>query len=119
LMEKGRQVSEKLWGEGTRHKGYSDVFPDFWDMHQAHLYGEVFSRPGLPLRERIMVNLTCLFFHEYDTGIKNTMLWALNNGISEDEIEEIVIHIAHYAGWPCGANARGVAREFFAERKKS
>jgi len=121
-MEKGRQVLQQLWGDSrdsSRSNVINDVFPNFWKMHQGHLFGEVFSRPGLPLRERIMVNLTCLFFHKYNTGIKNTMLWALNNGISEEEIEEIVIHIAHYAGWPSGANARRVATEFFEERKKS
>ncbi|MFC1909439.1 carboxymuconolactone decarboxylase family protein [Chloroflexota bacterium] len=120
-MEKGRQVLQQLWGGemGIRSNASSGVFPDFWKMHQGHLFGEVFSRTGLPLRERIMVNLTCLFFHKYNSGIKNTMLWALNNGISEEEIEEIVIHIAHYAGWPCGANARRVATEFFEERRKS
>ncbi|MFC1909665.1 carboxymuconolactone decarboxylase family protein [Chloroflexota bacterium] len=119
-MEKGRQVSEKLSGgkiNPARSNDLSEVFPDFWKMHRGHLFGEVWSRPGLPFRERIMVNLACVFYHKYEFGIANTIRWALNNDISEEAIEEIVIHVAHYFGWPCGVNVRRTAAAVFEERK--
>ncbi|MFC1909362.1 carboxymuconolactone decarboxylase family protein [Chloroflexota bacterium] len=116
-VEKGWQMSQQLRGDSSRPTILDDVFPDFGKMHRGHLFGEVWSRPGLPFRERIMVNLTCVFFHKYEFGIANTIRWALNNGISKEAIEEIVIHVAHYAGWPCGVNARRVAAEVFAERE--
>ena len=101
---------EKIWGGDL-----DQVFPDFWRMHLGHLFGEVYTRPGLGLRERIMVNLTGLIFHKFEFGIANCMRWALNNGIKKEEILEIIMQTAHLAGWPCGVNAIHIAGNVFEE----
>ena len=47
----------------------------------------------------------------------NCMRWALNNGISKEEILEVALHVAHYGGWPCGINAMEVAKQVFEEKE--
>ena len=118
-LEKGRRMLQQLSAGHQDSSGgvVGEVSPDFWEMHLWHLFGEVWSRPGLALRERIMVNLTGLIFHKFNFGIANCMRWALNNGISQEEIVEIIIHVAHYGGWPCGVNAMSVAKDVFSEKE--
>lgn len=120
-IEKGIEMLKQLSaGEATIWGSDLDqVFPDFWKMHLGHLFGEVFTRPGLVLRERVMVNLACLIFHKFNFGIANGMRWALNNDICREEVLEVCMHVAHYGGWPVGVNAIHVAGEVFAERDKS
>ncbi|MFC1909666.1 hypothetical protein ACFLXD_07515, partial [Chloroflexota bacterium] len=48
----GRELSEQEAATSTSPQ----VFPNFWDMHLGHLFGEVFTRTGITLRERLMVN---------------------------------------------------------------
>ncbi|MFC1908634.1 carboxymuconolactone decarboxylase family protein [Chloroflexota bacterium] len=117
--EQGWRVVQQLTAGQSDGKGgiAGQVFPDFWKMHMEHLYGEVYARPGLALRERIMVNLTGLVFQKFDFGIANCMRWALNNGVTREGILEIIMHVAHYGGWPCGVNAIHVAKEVFAEKE--
>jgi 4-carboxymuconolactone decarboxylase len=113
MLNKLSAGKEKIWGGDL-----DQVFPDYWKMHLGHLFGEVFSRPGLRLRERIMVNLSGLIFHKFSFGTANCIRWALNNEISREEVLEICMHVAHYAGWPCGVNAIRIAGEVFSERDK-
>jgi 4-carboxymuconolactone decarboxylase len=118
-LERGRRMLQQLYNDPSTGGGRNtieEVFPDFWEMMQGHLFGEIWTRPGLALRERLMVNLTGLIFHKFDFGMANCMRWALNNGITREEILEIIMHVAHYGGWPCGVNAIKVAHEVFAEK---
>lgn len=115
-IEKGYETLQTLWNQ-KEFPTFEDFFPDFWKMHAGHLFGEVWSRPGLSLRERLIVNLTCLIFHKYNWGMANCMRWALNNGISKEEILEVAMHVAHYGGWPCGINAMEVAKQVFEEKE--
>lgn len=119
-VEKGQRILDQLFsqhdpGEREDHE-IRQVFPDFWEMMQGHLFGEIWSRPGLALRERIVINLTAQIFHKFNSGIASSMRWAINNGITREEILEIVMHVAHYGGWPCGVNAIEVAKQVFAEK---
>ena len=88
---------------------------DFWDMTVSHVFGDVWSRPGLELRERSMITCAVLTALGKEMQLKAHLRGALHAGISREAVEEMMIHVAHYAGWPTGVNGLRVAREVFDE----
>ncbi|MCC6765046.1 MAG: carboxymuconolactone decarboxylase family protein [Deltaproteobacteria bacterium] len=89
----------------------------FLDATIEHLFGAVWSRPGLGVRERRLVTLTILM------GLGNEMTLRLHFGaamksgdLSDAEIDELILHVAHYGGWPQAAIASQVVRQLRAER---
>lgn len=125
-LAKGREILKRL--RGTEHPGgpsnatdemFFDLvenrrdFTDFWRMTQGHLFGEVWSRPGLALRDRSMITIVALTVLARTEELKGHMGYALNIGIAKEEILEMIMHVAHYAGWPVGVNALRVAKEVF------
>ena len=88
-------------------------FADFWRMTQEHLFGEVWSRPGLALRDRSMVTMVALTVLARTEELKGHVGYALNVGITKAEILEMIMHVAHYEGWPVAVNALRAAKEVF------
>lgn len=89
----------------------------FLDTTIEHLFGAIWSRPGLGVRERRLITLTILM------GFGNEMTMRLHFGaamksgdLSDVEIDELIMHVAHYAGWPQAAVASQVVRQLRAER---
>jgi len=77
----------------------------FADFAAEHVWANVWIRPGLALRERSIINLAILStlgrWPEFETHVRG----ALNNGLTEDEIIEVILHTAVYAGVPVAAEA--------------
>ncbi|NUO09972.1 MAG: carboxymuconolactone decarboxylase family protein [Candidatus Brocadia sp.] len=83
-----------------------------------HLYANVWSRiEHLSIPERSMITLSLLAAQGRNEELKSHLKGALNSGITSDKILEIMIHVAHYAGWPAGNNGERVAKEVFKEIK--
>jgi len=115
-LEKGRRVLQQLrrGGEASPSaKLMAEMFPDFSRMTEEHLFGEVWSRPGLALRDRSLVTMATLVVLGRSEELKGHIGYALNIGISREEILEMIMHLAHYAGWPFGVGALRVAKEVF------
>ena len=78
-------------------------------------WGVVWTRPGLPLKTRSMLNLAMLTAlnrpHEFETHLKG----AINNGVKKDEIKEILFQSAVYCGWPAAIDSFRIAKRIFAE----
>ena len=78
-------------------------------------WGVVWTRPGLPLKIRSMLNLAMLTAlnrpHEFETHLKG----AINNGVTKDEIKEILFQSAVYCGWPAAIDSFRIAKKIFAE----
>lgn len=85
--------------------GFADMDERFWEFTTAHLFGQVWSRPGLSLRDRALVTLAVLLAVDADRGSMNHLRYAHNLGITEEEIRELIIQVGFYAGWPKGAHA--------------
>ena len=65
------------------------------------VFGELWDRPGLSRRDRRLVTLACVGAAGVDTPIEQHVYAALASGdISREEMQEIVLHFAFYAGWP-------------------
>jgi len=85
--------------------GFADMDQEFWDFTTEHLFGKIWARPGLSLRERAIVTLSVLLAVDADRGSINHIRYAHNLGITEREMREIIIQVGYYAGWPKGAHA--------------
>jgi 4-carboxymuconolactone decarboxylase len=80
------------------------------------LFGDVWETPGLSKRDRSVVTVavnTALYRTEQ---LRSHINRALDNGVSKEEIVQIITHVTFYAGWPTGVNGAAVASEVFASR---
>jgi len=84
------------WGENAAVK---DLDEDLWQLTTDVLFGEIWSRPGLSLRERELVTLAALMAAKAD-GIALHMRNAHNLGISFDEMKEVILQATIYLGMP-------------------
>jgi len=71
------------------------------------------ARPGLERRVRSMLSVTLLAALGKRDELRTHLLGALNNGVSKDEIQEVLLHTTVYAGFPVGLEAFRVAKELF------
>ncbi len=79
--------------------------PDMYEMSVGHLFGDVWARPGLSLRERQLVTLAANIALARPSGNYSHYRSAKHIGITHEEICEVMIQVGHYAGWPTISNA--------------
>lgn len=91
--------------------------PKFAEINDDVLFGEVWSREDkLSLRDRSLVTVIALMSQGLvDSSFKYHLMSAKNNGITKDEIAEIITHAAFYAGWPKAWAAFNMAKEVWTE----
>ena len=88
-------IYEKMgWGENEIVK---ETDEELWKLITDVMFGEIWARPGLSLRDREMVTLAALVMEKAD-GIKLHMRHAHNLGITFDEIREVIFQVMYYAG---------------------
>ena len=91
--------------------------PKFAELNDDILFGEVWSREDkLSLRDRSLVTI-CVFMGKgmADSSLKHHLINAKNNGITKEEMAEIITHAAFYAGWPNAWAVFNMAKEVYAE----
>ena len=94
-----------------------EIAPDLNRYIKEFAFGDVHSRPGLGKRERELVILSSLATQGYaHEELKSHINMALNIGISREEILEVFIQLAVYAGFPVAVNAVFLAKEVFDRR---
>lgn len=111
-FQQGVEVYKKL---NLPRAGGPPLPEAFRDMTMSHLFGEVWTRPGLELQERSMVTVTTLAALGRDAQLRIHLRGALNLGIPPEKLEEIFLHLAHYAGWPVAVSANQALAEVRAE----
>lgn len=107
-MEKGLALLRRLFGNTTRG---SVLPPDFAKMTVEHLFGELWQRPGLALEERSLVTCAVLVALGREAEQQIHFRGARNLGIPRAKLDELLTHIAHYAGWPVAVSAFRVLDE--------
>ena len=104
-------AAERQWDELTA------IYPDFARYVVETAYADVLSRPALALREREIATLASLAALGNAPGqLKAHIEGALNVGLTRDEVCEVFMQMAVYAGVPAAINALKIAGEVFAER---
>jgi len=116
--EKGLKNLEKIHPEASKAlmKNLEDIAPDLGRFVVEFPYGEVYERPGLDLKSREIATVAALTaLGDTKPELKDHIKGALNVGCSRQEIVEIIIQMAVYAGFPRAINGIGAAKEVFEE----
>jgi 4-carboxymuconolactone decarboxylase len=87
----------------------------FQDFITRYAWGDIWSRPGLSRAERSMITLTALVVLRQEQELAMHLRAALRNGLTPDQIGEVLLHTAVYAGVPAANRAFAIAREVLAE----
>ncbi|WBB75931.1 4-carboxymuconolactone decarboxylase [Micromonospora sp. WMMD1128] len=112
--EQGMTVRRQVLGDAhvDRAVAGTDGFTDgFQDFITRYAWGEVWSRPGLDRRTRSCVTLAVLATLRHDEELAMHVRAALRNGLSEQEVAEVLLQVGVYAGVPAANRAFTVARE--------
>lgn len=90
---------------------------DFQSFITEGAWGSVWSRPGLTKRERSMVTIALLAALGHDEEVAMHVRATVNTGCSPDDIKEVLMHVAVYAGVPAANRAFRIAKEELAKRE--
>lgn len=82
-----------------------------------HLFAKVWNRGVLSDRDRSLITIALLAFQGHKDQLTAHVRGAKRRGMSRDEVLELMIHVAHYGGWPSGAAGQGVALRVFDEEE--
>ena len=118
LFEAGLAVRREVLGADYVDKSLADA-DDFYAAFQKatteQAWGMIWTRPGLPRKTRSMLNIAMLSALSKPHELKLHVKAALGNGVTRDEIKEILLQVCGYCGIPAGFEAFRVARDVFAE----
>jgi 3-oxoadipate enol-lactonase/4-carboxymuconolactone decarboxylase len=93
----------------------TDFTADFQDLITRYAWGEIWSRPGLDRRTRSAVTLTALVAMNHHEELAMHVRAALLNGLTPDEIEEVLLQTAIYCGVPAANRAFAIAQQVLDE----
>jgi 4-carboxymuconolactone decarboxylase len=113
LMARGREVTTKLWGEraGAPDMPAARLAPDFFGLVTQFCFGMFWSRPNLDIRSRSLCTVAQLAALGKTEELKGHLYGALNLGIKREELIEVLMQTACYAGVPTAVAALTAAAE--------
>jgi 4-carboxymuconolactone decarboxylase len=121
LSKQGMELRAKLWGEKQAKTGeeflkqFDEGFATFLN---EQLFGGIWTRPGLPTKTRSMITLAALMALGRGPELRLHMQGALNLGITQQEIKELIIHLSQYSGVPTAIEAIRAFREVTEPKSK-
>jgi 4-carboxymuconolactone decarboxylase len=89
------------------------VAPKLADLTEDVLFGDVWERPELSKRDRSLITCAVLTALYRPGQLPGHLQRALNNGVTQSELSEMITHVAFYAGWPSAVSATTIAHEVF------
>ena len=110
-MQRGLELLKKLGPRGNGLMVQRRLYPDLYELTVGHLFGDIWTRPHLTLRERQIITLAVNIALVRPRGTPPHLRSALHLGFTKAQIAEIIIHAGAYAGW----SAMGHAAHEFAE----
>ncbi len=105
---------------GKKHVGRSlqnlnDFNQDFQNFISRYAWGEVWSRPGLPRHTRSLVTIAILLSLGREDELRMHLRACFNNGVTKEDLKELILHSSLYAGLPAANAAMHMAEEVFKE----
>ncbi|GAA4368959.1 4-carboxymuconolactone decarboxylase [Nocardioides caricicola] len=114
----GMKVRREVLGDehvDRASAGTTDLTRDFQELITTYAWGEIWTRPGLDRRSRSMITLTALIARGHHEELAMHLRAALRNGLTVDEIKEVLLQSAIYCGVPDANTAFRVAQQVLAE----
>jgi 3-oxoadipate enol-lactonase/4-carboxymuconolactone decarboxylase len=121
-FDKGLQLRKKVLGDAHVERSLASAKGDPFteDLQQyvtAFAWGDIWARPGLDRRSRSVATLAALVALGAENEVPLHVRAALRNGLSPDEIKEVILHTAVYAGVPRANSAFAIAQQVIAEER--
>ena len=116
--DKGLAVRRAVLGEeyvDAALKTVDDFNKPLQDLVTEYCWGAVWGREGLPRKTRSMLNLAMISILNRPHELRAHLRGALTNGVSKEEIMEVLLQVGIYGGIPCAVDSFRIAREFFKE----
>ena len=92
------------------------VVPRMIELSETLIYGDIWERPGLNKRDRSLMVISALIASYRPEQLRGHLARALDNGLTRDEISEVITHLAFYSGWPGSMTAARIFKEVLEER---
>jgi 4-carboxymuconolactone decarboxylase len=118
MFEKGLAVRKAVLGKEYVEKslaGADDFTRPMQELVTKYCWGEVWGNGNLSRRDRSLLNIAMISILNRPHELKLHVKGALVNGVTRDEIREVILQVAIYAGVPAGIDAQRIAKEALAE----
>ena len=112
----GREIQAQLWPQmaiGGTARPSAKLAPDFYAWVAETAFGKIWSRDALPVRDRSLITVAMLAALGRTGELRAHLTGARNLGISQEELVEVLMQVAVYAGVPAANDALNVAAEVF------
>jgi 4-carboxymuconolactone decarboxylase len=122
MHDKGLEIRKSVLGEAyvsNALKSVDDFNRPFQEMLNEYCWGTVWGREELPRKTRSMLNIAMISILNRPHELRAHLKGALTNGVTREEIREILMQVAIYAGMPAAVDSFRIARELFAELDKA
>jgi len=119
--QRGMKVRREVLGDAhvdRANAGISDFNREFQDLITRYAWGEIWTRPGLDRRTRSCMVLTAMMALGHWEEFRMHVRAGFNNGLSEDDIKEVILQAAIYCGVPVANHAFKAAAAVFREMAK-
>ena len=117
--DRGMEVRREVLGDAHVDGAIEGTTPftaDFQDLITRYAWGEIWARPGLDRKTRSCITLTALVALGRDEELAMHVRAALRNGLTPDEIKEVLLHSAVYCGVPAANSAFAIAQRVLDEQ---
>jgi len=122
MHDKGLAVRKAVLGEAyvaNALKNVDEFNKPFQELLNEYCWGAVWGREELPRKTRSMINIAMISILNRPHELRAHLRGALNNGVTREEIREILMQVAIYGGMPAAVDSFRITREFFAEIDKA
>ena len=116
----GTRVRREVLGEAHVDRAEamkSELDAEFQDLITRYAWGEIWARPGLPRHTRSLLTIGLMIALNRGEELKLHLRAARNNGVTPEDIREVLLHCAVYCGVPAAHSAFHVAREILKDEK--
>ncbi len=120
LRTQGLTVRKEVLGADrvlAADRAVDDFTKPFREFVDTYCWGAIWTRPGLSRKNRSMINLAMIASLNRPHELQIHLRGAINNGVTADEIREIFMQVAVYAGVPAGLEGMRLAQSILAEEK--
>ncbi|WP_437929264.1 carboxymuconolactone decarboxylase family protein [Sorangium sp. So ce291] len=109
-------MSTKTTEPTAAQRALGDFAPKLVELTDGVLFGDVWERPQLSARDRSLITCAALVAMGKTEQMAFHFPRALENGVTQDELVEMITHLAFYAGWPNAMSAVTKAKELFGKK---